>query len=209
MRILSLLSSVSLALIACGGGSGSVDQTSQASAIDKYVGVWKSNCLGDQSDVREVSGNGPTNARQTLEFTKLNATKLNTKVTLSYFATDDKDCSKASIGSVTLTGDNTGSESFGASGITSSLGQNIFDYTGGVTLAAGQKVDRFIVTTASLSTTNSTVTAGKINVDTKEFVGVSSQSITYFKNTNQFVIASDNSYPSVIDDASDLLYTKQ
>ena len=209
MKNLFTFTLFSLALAAFGGDASNTDSTHPASAVDNYLGVWKSPCLVASSDVLQSSDNGKTNVIQTFEFTRLSASKLNTKVTQTLYASHDIHCAQPAIGSVTATGMDTGTESFDTSNVVSSLGQNPFSFKETVTLAAGQKVDSFSLAVSPLSKSHGMQTAGAILVDTDKFSGGTVQTIAYFINAKQFFLNGAEPYPEVVEEDPDLLYSKQ
>lgn len=199
------LSLLGLALTGCGGSSVSSSEgnpqentTPATGSIDKFIGTWERGCTTDDEDIRQSSDGATTNTRIKLLFTKLTATTANTQITITAYANSDKTCQGESIGSVVMTGLNTGAESYGKAGVTTSLGQNVFTFVDTVTLASGQKVDRITFQTARLASIQGNVGAGAINVNTTTFGNESLKGLALIQGTNSLVLDLDDSFPSAL-----------
>jgi hypothetical protein len=199
------LSVLSLALVGCGGGGSNSSEnnkpeeiTPAAGAIDKFIGTWVRGCTADDEDIRQSSDDLTTNTTLQLAFTKLSATTANTELTITAYANSDKNCTGESIGSVVMTGLNTGAESYGKNGMTTSLGSNVLTFVDTVTLASGQKVDRITLKTARLASIQGIVGAGALKVDTTTLGNEDLKGLALIQGTNSLVLDLDDSYPSAL-----------
>ncbi len=198
-------------LSACGGGGGDAGP-SAADAADKYIGTWKGACLPD-GDVLQSSDNKTTHTIYSVNISKLTANTANAALTTTVYGNSDTTCSGTPLGSIVKTGLSTNAESSGASGITSSYGQNLWTLDANVTLAGGQKVDQITYSQSKLSTlANGTLTAGQIKLNTAVFAAVTGKSIAYFVDAKTVVLNFNNiaaGYPTVLTQDKSNTYTKQ
>lgn len=193
-------------LTGCGGGGGSSSNT--VSPIDKYVGSWKNSCY-QSNDIFQASDNQQAHAVDTITLAKLSDTTANIAIRTTAYAASDSTCSGSSIGSVVKTGETTGSESSGASGVTSSYGQNLLTYNAEATLSDGKKVDQFTFAQSKLSNISAIITAGQIKLNTADFSATTVKSIIYSLSASKIVFNSNSSYPTVLDEDGTTTFTKQ
>lgn len=199
------LSLLGLALTGCGGSGGSSSESNSeentsptTGAIDKFIGTWERGCTTDDEDIRQSSDGLTTNTIMKFAFSKLTDTTANTQITITAYANSDKTCKGESIGSVVMTGMNTSAETYGKTGITTSLGQNVFTFVDTITLASGQKVDRITFKTARLASIQGNVGAGAIKVNTNTLGNENLRGLALIQGTNSLVLDLDDSYPSAL-----------
>jgi hypothetical protein len=198
-------------LSACGGG-GDGSSADNSGPIDKYIGTWKGAC-DTRGDIYQSVDGRTTSVIDSVKFSKLTATTANVALTTTVYGNSDTACTGTPLGSIVMTGLSTNSESFGASGFTSSYGQNVWSYDANVTLAAGQKVDQVSYSESKLSANaNANITAGQIKFNTAVFAARSDKVIAYFVNSNTIVLNSNTAnegYPTALDQNIYTTYTKQ
>lgn len=198
-------------LAACGGGGDSANGTdTTAQLIDKYVGTWKSAC--GPSDIKQVTSTGDldANTRISLTFTKLTPTTANVASTITVYGNTDTTCSGTAIGSIVKTGLSSDSESTGASGVTSSYGQNVWTVAANVTLADGKKVDQISFAESKLSAlSNANITAGTIKFNSSVFAAQTTKLLGFFPDakTLEITVSDDNSFPTEF--TADVTLSKQ
>ncbi len=126
----------SIVLSACGGGGDNASPTPPSSTVEAYAGTWLSDSCEQFSGVTQTLGGNPVSARlkQTLTFSKLDATTLNTKVVYTFYAGADLTCTGTPILTLTKTGDNTGNYSQSGSAAISSQGNNTATIVADVTV---------------------------------------------------------------------------
>jgi hypothetical protein len=221
MKKLGALITVAITILtACGGGGGgssdnsSVQPVVTVDPIDKYVGTWKTSCsaLGVTGIVQSADGL-PTRTIFGLKNSKLNATAVNSEMTIYAYANNDEKCANAPIGMLVKSGLNTGGESSSnvTSTYTGNYGTNGLTYDGSTTLATGQKVDKLTIVESKVGiTSNANYTVGKIKFNASDFPGGTFKSIAYFADDNTLTInTSSMAYPTVLDSTSNTIFTKQ
>ena len=208
-KVFCILPAISLALVACGGGSSDTGGGAGSSAaIDKFIGTWKDSC-SPEALVLQASDGAETNSTRTFVLTKLSDTSANMKSIITVYAHNDTSCSGTALATIVQTGENTGSESSNASGITSSYGQNLFTHDGETTLGSGQKVEKFTFKFSKLSAISGMLTLGQIKLDSRDFAADTGKGIAYFKSATQFVWNGDDNYPTELEDVADTNFIKQ
>ena len=191
------------ALSACGGGGGgsATDAGVTAGAIDKYVGTWVTGCSQFGSSITDATTNNPAYTSGELQITRQTATTASYKSTILVYPSTDTTCSTASIGSIVVTGENTGSFSAGSSGITSSHGANTLSVDGEATLADGKKVDKMTTKEAALAPnapgTYTVGTGNRFKVVTQSFTGGETKAIVWAETATRIKMeATETSYPT-------------
>ena len=198
-------------LSACGGGGGG-SSADDSGPIDKYIGTWKGAC-DTRGDIYQSVDGRTTSVIDSVKFSKLTATTANVALTTTVYGNSDTACTGTPLGSIVKTGLSTNSETSGATGITSSYGQNVWTYDANVTLAGGQKVDQLTYSESKLSAlSNATLTAGQIKINTANFPADTGKSIAYFVDANTVVFNGNDTaagYPTVLRQDKYSTYTKQ
>jgi hypothetical protein len=200
-----------LLLSACGGGSPDSGAI-QAGAIDPYVGKWLSPSCGEPtSSMLRISDNTPTRIKEEVTISKVSGVTANVKLTDYFYAEADTNCAGTPIASLVRTGESTGSESIGATGLTSSYGPNTLTHVGTKTLADGTTVDRLTLQISKLTVLGgATITAGPIKINLPEYVaGFTALGIAKFNNSAQMFLQFADTEPSVLTTLTTEAFNKQ
>lgn len=197
-------------LVACGGGGGDSQPTDQAS---KYVGEWKTNCFS-QSTIKDATTQNDANVTHSVKLTRVDNTTLTFAYTYGVYASTDKKCEGAQLGTIESTGLNSDSLDSGGFGVRASNGINQVKIDGTSTLG-NDTVDQFTETRPALTSSlgaNATVTVGtgnRFTFNTADFQANTEKNIAA-ATTKQFTLGVPHptEYPTALGTTAAYIYLK-